>query len=171
MRPFLTILLCGAIAAPAVATAQDLSPDTPQAPVLAPVPGYAPLTEAPAPTSAPPAPSAQAVAPPTLETPTDVAPVLVEAPEKNGLGKTVGTVAGGLVGGVAGAAVAGPIGKFAGGFIGKRLAKSLFGGKKDAQQVQELQPPPSADQAAAAASATTPAPRMETVATSPSVDP
>jgi len=159
MRPFVTLALSSALVAPCAAMAQDLSSDIPPSPVLASLPGYAPLTEAPPPVTAPPAPTAEGVAPPVLEAPTDVAPVLVEAPEKTGLGKTVGTVAGGMAFGAVGAAVAGPVGKIAAGFLGKQLVRGLFG-KKDTVQVQEVTP--AADDAAKSAATKAPAPPMST---------
>jgi len=165
MRSFLTLTVIAVLATPAAIGAQTLAPPSspPPEPTLAPVAGFEPTTDVPPAIAAPPPPNAEGVAAPELEAPTDAAPVLVEAPEQKGkIGRTVGTVAGGMVGGVAGAAVLGPVGKFAGGFLGKRLVKGLFGdGRPDIPQVTEADP---ADQAATNASsrAAAPAPAQTT---------
>ena len=145
MRPFLTLLLCGAVAAPGAVLAQELSPpnpsETPPVPVLAPFPTLAPTVETPAPEVAPPPPKAEGVAAPALAPPTDSAPVLMEAKQKANVGQKAGAVAVGVAAGVAGAAVAGPVGKFAGGFVGKRVGKGIFGdGKGGIPQVTEPVP-------------------------------
>ena len=156
MRPLLTWTLCGAIAAPGALLAQEVpAPDAAPAQPLA-LPASPPQPEEPAaPVVTQTAPGKAAVTP-LLDgsAPTTVAPVVVEgkdAPKDANLGRKAGSVAGGVVGGVAGAAVAGPVGKFAGAFVGKRVAKTLFGSRKDksGQQFQAAQTTPSADQAAA----------------------
>lgn len=177
MRPLLTLLLCGAIAAPGAVLAQELSPpdpsETPPVPVLAPLPTLAPTVETPTPQVASPPPKVEGVAPPVLAPPTDSAPVLMEAKQKANVGQKAGAVAVGVAAGVAGAAVAGPVGKFAGGFVGKRVGKGVFGdGKKDIPQVTEPVPAPvaqAADKVAQPANAeiATAPPLKEAVATPP----
>jgi uncharacterized protein YcfJ len=162
MRTLLPFLLCGAIAAPGAALAQD-------APALAPLPTVEPARPVAEPLTAkpPPAPVRDAAQPVATTPPTTVAPVLVEKPDKDSVGDKLGTVVGGVAGGVAGAAVAGPVGKFAGGFLGKKLAKGLLGGKKDdIPEVTVANAAPSADAAgrpAVAAPATAP-PLQQSVA-------
>ena len=161
MRPFLSLALCGAIAAPGAALAQDI-PDLAQLPappaqpsdtppVLAPLPTVAPTEPAPPPVTAPPPPTAEAGAPaPQLASPTTVAPVITAKEDKdNGAAGKVGVVAVGVAGGAAGAAVAGPVGKFAGGFVAKSIAQGLFGARKDkTPELTVVQRTPSAETAA-----------------------
>ena len=181
MRPLLTLLLCGAIAAPGAVLAQELSPpdpsETPPVPVLAPFPTLAPVVETPTPEVAPPPPKADGVAAAKLAPPTDSAPVLMEAKQKANVGQRAGAVAVGVAAGVAGAAVAGPVGKFAGGFVGKRVGKGIFGdGKNDIPQVTEPvrgQAAPAADKVAQPANAeiATAPPLAEAEATAPKTTP
>lgn len=158
MRTLLPLLLCSAVtAAPGAALAQEALGLEPL-PTIQPAQPASPAVAA----KPPPAPVHASAEPIATEAPTVVAPMLVEKPEKNGLGDKIGAVVGGVAGGAAGAAVAGPVGKFAGGFLGKHLTRSLFGGKKD--DIPELtvaEAAPSADaaaQPAVAAPATAPPP-------------
>jgi hypothetical protein len=176
MRPLLSFVVCGAIAAPAAALAQDI-PDlvqlpapsaTPPESALAPLPKVAPTQPAaPAVTASPP-PSAEAGAPaPKLAPPTTVAPVIVAKDDKNGVPGKVGSVAVGVAGGAAGAAVAGPVGKFAGGFIARQLAQGVFGKKDKTPELTVIPQTPSATGAAAPAVAqaeTTAPPKSAVVA-------
>ena len=132
MHPLLNLVLCGAIAAPGVAMAQDVPAQLSPPPALAPLPAVEPTEPAPSPVTAAPPPTAEAGPPaPELAPPERVAPVIVAKEAKGGgAGTLVGTTAVGVAGGAAGAAVAGPVGKFAGGFVARRLAQGLFG-KKD----------------------------------------
>jgi uncharacterized protein YcfJ len=126
MRTLLRLLICSAVAAPGAALAQE-------PPTLTPLPAVEPVRPAAEPLTAkpPPAPVHDAAEPVATTPPATVAPVLVEKPDKEGVGDKIGSVVGGVAGGAAGAAVAGPVGKFAGGFLGKKLVKGLLGGKKD----------------------------------------
>lgn len=163
MRPLLSFLLCSAIAAPSVVSAQDVldvaTPTTqpseaPPAPVLAPLPAVAPTEPAPPVAVAAPPPSAEAALPvPELPAPTTVAPVIVAKDDKDsGVGGKVGTMAAGVAGGAAGAAVAGPVGKFAGGFLAKQIAQGLFGKKDKTPELTVIPQAPSAVAAGASAS-------------------
>lgn len=165
MRPLLSLALCGALAAPAVALAQAVpSPAqptipsaTPAPPVLAPLPTVAPTEPVAPAVTAPPPPSAEPGAPaPELAPPTTVAPVIVaKEDKKNGVGGLVGTTAAGVAGGAAGAAVAGPVGKFAGSFLAKQVAQGIFGKKDKTPELTVIPQTPSA--VAAGVSATDPA--------------
>jgi len=172
MRPLLTLTLSVAIGAPGGVLAQEIPTSEPPPlaipaaepapPVLAPPPFSVPVEPAPPPEVAPPAPSAEAAPAPDLPPPTTIAPVLVEAQEKqNKLPRQVGGIVGGLAGGAAGAAVAGPVGKIAGGLVGKTVAKKIVGGgksrKKDIPQVEVAQTAPSAETAATPAAEQAPA--------------
>lgn len=165
MRPLLSFVLCGAIAAPCGALAQpapspnhSAAPSEPlSSPLLAPLPTVAPTEPAAPAVTAPPPPSAEPGAPaPELAPPTTVTPVIVAKEDKNnGVGGKVGTVAAGVAGGAAGAAVAGPVGKFAGGFLAKQVAQGIFGKKDKTPELTVIPQAPSA--VAAGTSATDPA--------------
>lgn len=144
MRTLLNLVLCGAVAAPAIAMAQAV-PTVDAEPVpmtLAPLPSVEPTQPAPPAVTAAPPPTAEAGAPaPELAPPTKVAPVLVAKEQKANVAGQAGVLAVGVAAGAGGAAVAGPVGKFAGAFVGKTLARGLFGvGKEKTPELTVIQP-------------------------------
>lgn len=170
MRHFLTLAICGAIAAPGAAAAQTLELPAAQPAqgtplVLAPLPAVAATEPAAEPAVAAPPPSPEAgVAAPELAPPTTVTPVIVAKEDKgSGVGGVVGTTAVGVAGGAAGAAVAGPVGKFAGGFIAKRLAQGIFGKKDKTPELTVIEQAPSAVASGTTASDPAAAPTQKTL--------
>lgn len=169
MRFLLSLGVCSAVAAPAVAFAQPTLPVPPAEPapaVLAPLPTVAPTQPAPPPVTAPPPPSAEAAPAPKLEPPTTVAPVIVAKEQKANVAGQAGVLAVGVAAGAGGAAVAGPVGKFAGAFLGKSIARGIFGvGKEKTPELTVIQRDPQAEAATAAATDTAaPAPKAALVA-------
>ncbi|MBL8771214.1 MAG: hypothetical protein JNK30_07505 [Phenylobacterium sp.] len=167
MRVLLSLLAGGLIAAPGLSFAQEIQAQNVQAQEIpapagttaafAPLPVIEATAPAAEPASAKPAPApVEGAAAPALDTPTAVAPVLVQAGGDNGVKQTIGTTLGGVVGGLAGAAAAGPVGKFAGGFVGKRLARGIFGGD-DIPDVKTVPVDPAQVAANSAAAVATPA--------------